>query len=166
LIRGGGGIRFFDEFGYGRKIAVARVDEDLFYGWLVGGFGFGFVGLGQVIAGDLQAVEEQASLFRGEVVAGDALQDLGDGGEDGAAVFEWRQLELRPGAAVALLFGEAAGGVMVEAEVFAAERWAAAAVAVYENVTAAVALGWVLRGFDGGVDGLVCHGDTPPVPKS
>jgi hypothetical protein len=28
-------------------------------------------------------------------------------------------------------------------------------------VAAAVAFGWVLHGFDGGVDDLVCHGDAP-----
>ncbi|GGG71268.1 hypothetical protein GCM10011585_11880 [Edaphobacter dinghuensis] len=160
------GVCVFGHLGDGREIAVARVDEDLFDGRLVVGFGFGFVGFGQVVADDLEAVEEKASLFHREVVAGYALQDFGDGGEDGAAVFERGQLELGPGAAVASFVGGAEGGVMVVAEVFAAERGAAATVAVDEDVAAAVAFGWILRGLDGGVDGLVCHGVPPPILKS
>jgi hypothetical protein len=42
---------------------------------------------GEVEAGDLQAVEEQAGSFRVEVIAGDALEDHSDGGLDGGAVF-------------------------------------------------------------------------------
>ncbi|WP_348270186.1 hypothetical protein P8936_08695 [Edaphobacter paludis] len=83
--------------------------------------GFGFTGFGQVEAGDLQAVEEQTGLFRREVVGGDALKDFCDGGQDGAAIFEWGQFELRPGPAVSLLVGEAACGVMVVAEVVATQ---------------------------------------------
>jgi hypothetical protein len=42
---------------------------------------------GEVEAGDLEAVEEQAGSFRVEVVGGYALEDHSDGGLDGGAVF-------------------------------------------------------------------------------
>jgi hypothetical protein len=42
---------------------------------------------GEVEAGDLEAVEEEACSFGVEVVAGYALQDHSDGGLDGGAVF-------------------------------------------------------------------------------
>ncbi|WP_348269188.1 hypothetical protein [Edaphobacter sp. DSM 109919] len=125
--------------------------------------GFGFADFGQVEAGDLQAVEEQTGLFRREVVAGDTLKDFGDGGQDGAAIFEWGQLKLRPGPALPLLVGEAACGVMVVTEVLAMQRWAAASVAVDEDVAAAVAFGFILCGLGRGFDDL--HGVSPPVLK-
>ena len=97
-------------------------------------------------------------MFRREFVTGDALQDLGDGGQNGAAVLEWGQLKFGPAAAEPFLVGEAAGGVMVVAEVLAAQGRAAAAVTVYEDVAAAVAPGWLLGWFDD----LVWHGGSPP----
>jgi hypothetical protein len=42
---------------------------------------------GEVQAGDLEGVEEQAGSFRVEVVGGYALDDHADGGLDCAAVF-------------------------------------------------------------------------------
>ncbi len=48
---------------------------------------------------------------------------------------------------------------MVVAEVFAAQRGAAAAVAVDEEVAAAVAFGWLVRGLGCGFDDL--HGVSP-----
>jgi hypothetical protein len=42
---------------------------------------------GQVEAGDLQAVEEQAGATWVDVVSCDALEDFADGGLDGGAVF-------------------------------------------------------------------------------
>ena len=129
--------------------------------------GFDFAGFGEVAAGDLEAVEEQAGLFGVDSAAGNALQDLGDGGQDGAAVFERRKLEFRPSPAVSFLVGVAAGGVVVVAERFAAQGWAAAAAAVDEDVAAAVALGCCFGGGDsglcGGLDDLVRHGGIPPV---
>jgi len=54
-----------------------------------GGFGLG-VGFGEVLAGDLEAVEEQTGAFGIEVVGGQPLEDLAYGVLDGAAVFgEW-----------------------------------------------------------------------------
>ena len=69
--------------------AEGWIDGDLFYGF--DGFGFG-VALrvllsGQVEAGDLEAVEEEAGAAGVDVVGGDALEDLADGGLDGGAVF-------------------------------------------------------------------------------
>jgi hypothetical protein len=43
--------------------------------------------LGEVEAGDLEAVEEQACSFGVEVIAGDSLQDHSYCGLDGAADF-------------------------------------------------------------------------------
>jgi hypothetical protein len=68
---------------------------------------------------------------------------------DGGSVFGERDFE--GGAAAAA--GAWAGGVMVVAEVFSAKAWAAAAVAVGEDVAALVAFGfglWCLVLFDDG----------------
>jgi hypothetical protein len=121
------------------------VDGDLFDG-LEGGFGFGAAGgglrAGQVQAGDLEAVEEQAGAARVELVGGDALQDLADGELDGGAVLGDRHLELR---AAGLAGGELgwphglARGVVEVAKFFATEAWALAAAAVGEDVAAAEA---------------------------
>jgi hypothetical protein len=46
----------------------------------------GGVGPGQVEAGDLQAVEEQAGAARIDVIGGNAAQDFTDGELDAAAV--------------------------------------------------------------------------------
>jgi hypothetical protein len=125
-----------------------RVGDDLFYG--CGGAGCG--GSGQVEAGDLQAVEEQAGAFGVDFVAGDAAEDFADGELDGGAVFgEW---EVELGLAVAALawvFDGAAGGVVVVTELFVAEAWAAAAMAVGEDVAALIALGFGLCGVWCGV---------------
>jgi hypothetical protein len=45
------------------------------------------LGSGEVEAGDLEAVEEEAGAARVDVVGCDALQDLADGGLDSGAVF-------------------------------------------------------------------------------
>jgi hypothetical protein len=42
---------------------------------------------GEVEAGDLEAVEEEAGAAGVDVVSGDALENLADGGLDGGAVF-------------------------------------------------------------------------------
>jgi len=80
------------EFGAGGQRAVDGVGDDLFYqGRCLFGFAAGLAGgcgfAGQVEAGDLEAVEEQAGALGVDLVGGDALQDLADGGLDGAAVF-------------------------------------------------------------------------------
>ena len=50
-------------------------------GWVVG------LSFGEVEAGDLEAVEEEAGAAGIDVVGGDALQDLADGGLDRGSVF-------------------------------------------------------------------------------
>jgi hypothetical protein len=55
-----------------------------------GGFGFGVAvggGFGEVEAGDLEAVEEEAGAAGVDVVGGDALENFADGLLDGGAVF-------------------------------------------------------------------------------
>ena len=46
-------------------------------------FGLGGLGFGEVEAGDLEAVEEEAGSAGVDVVGGDALEDLADGVLDG-----------------------------------------------------------------------------------
>jgi len=63
------------------------VDGDLFDDF--GGFGVGVAvdrGFGEVEAGDLEAVEEQAGAAGVDVVGGNALEDFADGVLDGGAV--------------------------------------------------------------------------------
>jgi hypothetical protein len=108
-------------------------------------------GFGQVERSDLEGVEEQAGAFGVKTAVGDALGDERDGGLDGAAVFEGGQLE--EGEGVARLGQEArfVGAVVVVAEVFFAETFAAAAVSVGEDVAALEVLAW-----------CVWHGWYPP----
>jgi len=99
-------------------------------------------GFGEVEAGDLEAVEEEAGAAGVDVVRGDALEDFADGGLDGGAVFRERDFEGGAAALAGAWVGRGfAGGVVVVAEVFSAEAWAAAAVAVGEDVAALVAPG-------------------------
>jgi hypothetical protein len=107
------------------------------------------LGFGEVEAGDLEAVEEEAGAAGVDFVGGDALQDFSDGGLDGGTVFGERQIE--GGAAASALFwvgDRAAGGVVVVAELFVAQAGAAAAVAVGEDVAALEALWCVGAGLD------------------
>ena len=97
---------------------------------------------GEVEAGDLQAVEEQACSFGVEVVAGYALQDDSYGGLDGAAVFGQGQVEAGM-AAEGSAGGWFAGGVVVVAEGLSAEADAAATMAVGEDVAALEAGRWL-----------------------
>ena len=77
------------------------------------------LGFGQVEAGDLEAVEEQAGAAGVDVVGGDALEDLADGGLDGGAVFGQGQVEGgAAGAALARVRDGLAGSVVVVAELF------------------------------------------------
>ena len=135
----------FAEFGARGEDAEGGVDGDLFDGldWCCGlavalGGGLSF---GEVEAGDLEAVEQQAGAARIDVVGGDALEDFADGGLDGGTVFRQRQVE--GGAAAAALFWVGDGfsrGVVVVAELLAAQTGAGAAVAVGEDVAALVLL--------------------------
>jgi hypothetical protein len=76
---------------------------------------------GQVEAGDLEAVEEEAGAARIDLVGGDALENLADGGLDGGPIFG--QSEMEGGAAAAALswIGDGfSSGVVVVAELFLA----------------------------------------------
>ena len=100
-------------------------------------------GLGEVAAGDLQAVEEEAGAARVDLVAGDALENLADGELDGSAVFREREVEDGFGGWGGGGFGEGfTGFAVVEAEFFVAEGATAAAVAVGEEVAALIGLRW------------------------
>jgi hypothetical protein len=136
------------EFGLRGEDAEGRVGCDLLYGLGFGAFGVAVaegcrLGFGEVEAGDLEAVEEEAGAARVDVVGGDALQDLPDGVLNGGSVFRERQVEGgAAAAALAWVRDGFAGGVVVVAEVFSAEAWAGAAVAVGEDVAALVLLGF------------------------
>jgi hypothetical protein len=100
---------------------------------------------GEVEAGDLEAIQEEAGAAGVDVVGGDTLEDLSDGVLDGGSVL--RERDFKGGAASVWTSRGFAGGVVVVAEVFAAEAWAAAAVAVGEDVAALVAFGFGLDDF-------------------
>ena len=139
---------FFDfaDFGAWGEDAEGGVDGDFFYCW---GFGDGFgggLGFGEVEAGDLEAVEEEAGAARVDVVGGDALQDFADGGLDRGAVFGEGQVEGGAAAAALARVGDGfTGGVVVVAELLLAETGAGAAAAVGEDVAALVLL-WCFVG--------------------
>jgi hypothetical protein len=106
---------------------------------LAGGFGVAR----EVGAGDLQAVEEETGALGVDLVVGDTEEDLADGELDGGAVFGHGEVEGVAVFAGARILYRAAGGVVVVAEVFSAQAWAAAAVAVGEDVAALVAFWYV-----------------------
>jgi len=103
-------------------------------------FGGGFGDFGEVEAGDLEAVEEEAGAPWVDLVARDAAENLADGALDGGAVFGQGEVEVGlAGTAGVRSFDGPASGVVVVAEFFVAEAWAAAAVAVGEDVAALIA---------------------------
>ena len=107
---------------------------------------------GEVEAGDLEAVEEEAGAAGVDVVGGDALEDFADGVLDGGTVFGEGEVEGGAAAAALVWVGDGfSGGVVVVAEVFCAEAGAAAAVAVGEDVAALVAFWCAGFGVDDGV---------------
>jgi len=127
------------DFGWWRQGAKLGVGGGLFDQF---GSGPGGLRFGEVEAGDLEAVEEEAGAARVDVVGGDALEDLADGVLDGGAVFGERNLEGGAAAAAgAWVLSRFAGVVVVVAEIFSAEAWASAAVAVGEDVAALIAFG-------------------------
>ena len=88
----------------------------------------------------METVEEEAGAAGVDLVAGDAAEDFADGELDGGAVFGHGEVEVGlVGLALAWVLHGASGGVVVVAEVFVAQAWAAAAVAVGEDVAALVA---------------------------
>jgi hypothetical protein len=93
---GGGGLRGFEpgEPGLGGFEFAAKAGDVLAFGLARGAGGGGCeLGawhgwlLGQGAEGDLKAVEEKAGAAGVDVVVGDGVHDLGDGGADGVAVF-------------------------------------------------------------------------------
>ena len=126
------------------------VGGDLFdglWGFFVSCVVCGFGVAWEVGAGDLEAVEEETGALGVDLVVGDAEEDLADGELDGGAVFGHGEVEGVAVFAGARVLDRAAGGVVVVAEVFLAQAWAAAAVAVGEDVAALVAFWfghWVL----------------------
>jgi hypothetical protein len=143
------------DFGARGEDAEGGIDGDLFHGFdgFWSGVALGWLGFGEVEAGDLEAVEEETGATGVDVVGGDALEDFSDGGLDGGAVFWQRQVE--GGAAAAALFWVGDGfscGVVVVAELFLAEAGAGAAASVGEDVAALV----LFRCFGG-----VLHGPSP-----
>ena len=109
------------------------------------GVGFGVAvggGFGEIKAGDLESVEEEAGAAGVDFIGGDTLKDLADGVLDGGAVFGEGEVEAGAAALTLLGVGDgSSGGVVVVAEVFSAEAGAAAAVAVGEDVAALVLFG-------------------------
>ncbi len=152
-----GGI--FLEFGFGGEKAVGGVEDDLFdvrlgLG-LVRGSGGGF---GEVLEGDLEAVEEEAGAAGVELVAGDAGEDFADRELDGGAVFGHGEGEgSLAGAAAAEVLDGFARGVVEVAEGLAAEAGRAAAAAFGEDVAALETFGLGGR-FGGWHDGWSPHG--------
>jgi hypothetical protein len=150
--------------GWGEE-AVFGVERDL--GDDLGGR-LGGIGFGQVEAGDLETVEEQAGAAGVDVVGGDAAEDFADGLLDGRAVFRVREGEARLAAVAGGGVLDGAAGVVVEvAEGLAttigafgaADGGAAAAAAVGEDVAALEA-----GGFGLGCDGFRCHMAGTPSP--
>jgi hypothetical protein len=137
----------WSHLGLGGEGTQSGVDDDLLYqGVLLGEFGVAAGEAGQVEAGDLQAVEQQAGSFGIDLVGGDAAQDFADRALDGAAVLgEWEVEMSLVGAALMGVFHGTPGGVVVVAKFFAAEAWAAATAAVGEDVAALEAFGFVLH---------------------
>ena len=76
------GAGFFD-FDSGCEGAVDGVEGDLFDGFDLGCGPAAGLGFGEVQAGDLEAVEEEAGAAGVDVVGGDTLEDLADGELDG-----------------------------------------------------------------------------------
>jgi hypothetical protein len=137
--------------GAGGEDAEGGVEDDLFDGvGRVAGVGVSFRGVfagrgggefcfGEVGAGDLESVKEEPGAAGVDVVGGDAAEDFADGGLDGGAVFGVGEFEGGTAAAALARVGDgAAGGVVVVAELLAAQAGAEAAVAVGEDVAAAV----------------------------
>jgi hypothetical protein len=138
----------FGDFGAWGEDAEGGVGSDLFDGLFFGGFvgvatgGFGGeFWFGEIDAGDLEAVEEEAGTAGVDVVGGDATEDMSDGGLDAGAIVGVGQGQFEGGAAAATLawvFDGLAGGVVVVAELFVAETWTGAAASVGEDVAALV----------------------------
>jgi hypothetical protein len=114
------GAGFFD-FDSGREGAVGGVEGDLFDGLDLGCGPAAGLGFGEIQAGDLETVEEQAGAAGVDVVGCDAAEDFADRVLDGAAVFGLRDAKGRAAtAALAGVLDRLAGGVVVVAKFFLA----------------------------------------------
>jgi hypothetical protein len=146
------GAVFFD-FDFGCEGTVNGIEGDLFDGL---DFSRSAAGqdFGEVEAGDLKAVEEEAGTAGIDVVGGDAAENFADGVLDGAAVFgQWEVEVCTTAAALAWVFDGATRGVVVVTKFFVTEADAAAAASVGEDVATLEAC------F--GLDVGVVHGGTP-----
>ncbi len=133
-------------FGAGSEIAEDGVGDDLIHQLHLGVLGVPGLwrGAGEVGAGDLEAVEEQAGALGVDLVAGDAGEDLADGALDGGAVLRHGDVEAGLAAAtLARVFDRAAGGVVVVAELFVTQAGTVAALAAGEDVAALQACGGI-----------------------
>jgi hypothetical protein len=123
-----GGVWLAD-LGDGREGAEFGVEfEVLDDGGDLAGVGFGCARAGacgvhaaEVVGGEFDAVEEEAGAFAVEGVGGDAGEDVGEGELDGGAVLERGHVEDGLVGDLAEELGGSAGGVVVVAEVLAAE---------------------------------------------
>jgi hypothetical protein len=119
---------------------------------------------GEVVADDLEGVEDFAGAAGVELLGADEADDVLGGADDGGAVFG--DLDVDDGGACGVgldgaagvgagVWGAAAGGVVVIAELLGAEGGRAAAVAGDEDVAAEEAgAGGIGGGFGGGVGGF------------
>jgi hypothetical protein len=152
----------FDGFvvlgGWGEGAVDGVVDElgDGLLGVLFG------VGFGEIEAGDLEAVEEEAGAAGIDLVGGDAAEDFADGELEAGAFGEIAGVGEGEGGLTAAAAGRvldgAAGGVVEVAEVFGAECGRGAAAAVGEDVAALEA-----RGLGGGFGVHACGDPLPRV---
>ncbi len=151
------------EFGGRGDEAVFGVMGDL--GDDLGGR-LGGVWFGQVEAGDLEAVEEQAGAAGVDVVGGDAAEDFSDGLLDRGTVLGVGEGEAGLAAVASGGVLDGAAGVVVEvaegrirlrATFGTVHGWAAAAAAVGKDVAALEA-----SGFGLGCDDFRRHAGVPP----
>ncbi len=170
-------LEFFEEAGGGAFVLLgdgyATDRSDRAEGWVFDDVLDGVVGdvvgpgLGEVEAGDLEAVEEQAGAAWVDLVRGDALEDVAEGELDGGAVFGVGEDEVG-GLGLTALAGRklggrrgTAGGLVEVAEGLIAQARAAATAAVDVDVAALEAGFRVWPGAEIGLDGT-CHGLPPP----
>lgn len=136
-LRGGGG----KDLGARGEGAEGGVGDDVFDDGLLGEVEGDEPGAGQVLRGDLEAVEEESGAARIDLIRGDAAEDFTDGDLDGSPVFGREQVEGGLAAAVKGGVGDGlAGGVVVVAKFFLAKCRAGAAAAVGVDVAAVEAL--------------------------
>ena len=141
----------FDEGFGGDGVDGAGVTMDAAAGCGTGGGGDidalrGHAGLlRQGAESDLQAVEDEAGAARVDVVAGNGVHDLGDGGADAVALFGVGEVMDAGAAEAGFRVGDrAAGGVVVVAELLGTQAGTAALAAGGEDVAAAAAGGFFL----------------------